>query len=303
MSTEGDTRERLLAWCDTMHGGQRDYTPYKNPGELRADIRAVLGAAPLPAEQEPGAPAQNAGAGGISNPRDVPGAQSVIHWLCELQGRVASHLGYDHPADCFCGDSGYWPLKRAEDYRNDGKAVAFIEAATLKALSASGGSLPDAHAGALTEPARKRPRTPVPPGEDASGSVSAPAGSLSDTRTEEEQVRRALDRLADWDAMDAFGAVLAARDRLVAAAGAANTERDERECERDMAEAALEDAVAGRDAAEAALTRAENAITEAVTELRFRADRIDDVPYSRLTLRSLADALAAGVSDTGNDKA
>ncbi len=75
--------------------------------------------------------------GTVTNPRDVPGAHKMIRRLCALQAHVASEvLGYDHPADCFCGDEGFWPLEAADDYRNEGKAVDFIVDATLTAVIA-----------------------------------------------------------------------------------------------------------------------------------------------------------------------
>jgi hypothetical protein len=47
---------------------------------------------------------------------------------------VSEVLGHDDPADCFCGDEGYWPYDGPADYRNAGKAVEFIETATLEAI-------------------------------------------------------------------------------------------------------------------------------------------------------------------------
>ena len=44
----------------------------------------------------------------ISNPMDVPQAAEIIERLCLLQARVCEvALGYDDPADCFCGKSGF----------------------------------------------------------------------------------------------------------------------------------------------------------------------------------------------------
>lgn len=72
----------------------------------------------------------------VNNSRDVPGAHAIIRRLCALQAHVCSQaLGYDHAADCFCGDEGFWPLESADDYRNDGKAIEFIEDAVLAALA------------------------------------------------------------------------------------------------------------------------------------------------------------------------
>ena len=72
----------------------------------------------------------------ISNPRDVPDAHAVIRRLCALQAYVVTEvLGHDDPADCFCGDEGFWPLEDPDDYRNACKAIAFIEDATLLAVA------------------------------------------------------------------------------------------------------------------------------------------------------------------------
>jgi hypothetical protein len=71
----------------------------------------------------------------VANPRDVPAAHAIIRRLCALQAHVCSEvLGYDHPADCFCGDEGFWPLEDPDDYRNDAVAVEFIENAVLVAI-------------------------------------------------------------------------------------------------------------------------------------------------------------------------
>lgn len=72
----------------------------------------------------------------FSNPRDVPAAQVIIRRLCALQAHVVTEvLGHDDPADCFCGDEGFWPLHQPDDFRNAGKAVDFIEEATLAAIA------------------------------------------------------------------------------------------------------------------------------------------------------------------------
>lgn len=72
----------------------------------------------------------------IENPRDVPAAHAIIRRLCALQSYVVTEvLGYDQPADCFCGDEGFWPLEDVDDYRNAGEAIKFIEDATLLAVS------------------------------------------------------------------------------------------------------------------------------------------------------------------------
>lgn len=286
--------------------------------EYADDLRHLAaGAAPPPAEQEQGAP-QERGAGGITNPHDVPKAQAVIHWLCELQARVAEHLGSDDPADCFCGESGFWPLKRAEDYRNAGKAVAFIEAATLKALSAQ---------------------------PDASPGCAPAAGSLSDTRTGDDaalvqEQLEAGDRLSYvWEGSEydsaPWGAAYAALARLVA--GAANTERDEARAaligvmpldlmarvdawllsnqkarsdvrhqlfplgmvqgwiaRAESAEAERDESVAGRDAAVAALMWIET--HAAVAKASWAQEALVAIED-----RARAALVAAGVSDTGSE--
>lgn len=62
--------------------------------------------------------------------------KEVLERLCKLQGEVAAHVGYDHAADCFCGQGGFWesPSYRESDYRNDGVALEFIEKAVRDAL-------------------------------------------------------------------------------------------------------------------------------------------------------------------------
>ena len=58
-------------------------------------------------------------------------ADEAIRRLCILTGEVSKHQNYQHAADCFCGErSG-----RTEDYRNEGVALAFIEAATRAAMA------------------------------------------------------------------------------------------------------------------------------------------------------------------------
>lgn len=67
----------------------------------------------------------------IENPREVPKAHAIIRRLCALQAYVVTEiLDHDQPADCFCGDEGFWPLKDADDFRNAGEAIKFIEDAT-----------------------------------------------------------------------------------------------------------------------------------------------------------------------------
>jgi hypothetical protein len=75
--------------------------------------------------------------GACASPRDVPAAHAIIRRLCALQAHVVTEvLGHDNPADCFCGDEGFWPLDDPGDYRNAGLAIEFIETATLAAIAA-----------------------------------------------------------------------------------------------------------------------------------------------------------------------
>lgn len=72
----------------------------------------------------------------IESPRNVPEAQKLIRRLCALQAHVVTEvLGHDEAHDCFCGDEGYWPLRSAEDFCNEGGAVDFIVEATLAAIA------------------------------------------------------------------------------------------------------------------------------------------------------------------------
>ncbi len=61
----------------------------------------------------------------------------MIERLCALQDEVTKLLGPDHAADCFCGAGGFWPIRHADDYRNEGLAVAFIERVTRAAIKAA----------------------------------------------------------------------------------------------------------------------------------------------------------------------
>jgi hypothetical protein len=56
--------------------------------------------------------------------------REAITRFCALMGKVRERLG--GPADCFCPGSYRDPT----GYRNDGKAIEYIEAATLAALAA-----------------------------------------------------------------------------------------------------------------------------------------------------------------------
>lgn len=73
---------------------------------------------------------------GKLKPSDVRQAQQYIARLCKLQAEVSEAIdpAAHRPADCFCGESGYWPLLRVENYRNDGHAIDFIENAVREAI-------------------------------------------------------------------------------------------------------------------------------------------------------------------------
>lgn len=66
-------------------------------------------------------------------------AKEVIGRLCLLQGVVTEHIGFDYAADCFCKESGFWSSDDYggtfdEGYRNDGKALEFIEQAVREKI-------------------------------------------------------------------------------------------------------------------------------------------------------------------------
>ena len=66
-------------------------------------------------------------------------AKEVIARLCELQARVGDHVGWEYAADCFCGKYGLWGIggydgTKANGYRNDGKALEFIEQAVKEKI-------------------------------------------------------------------------------------------------------------------------------------------------------------------------
>lgn len=65
--------------------------------------------------------------------------REVLRRLCELQAQVHERVvGYDEAADCFCKEGGFWSESRysrnEDEYRNDGGAVAYIEAAVQRCL-------------------------------------------------------------------------------------------------------------------------------------------------------------------------
>ena len=70
---------------------------------------------------------------------DIKDHTDAIVRMCELQERVAQHIGYDHSADCFCGKGGFWRSEYFDGtakngYRNDGKHIEFIEAAVQEKI-------------------------------------------------------------------------------------------------------------------------------------------------------------------------
>lgn len=68
----------------------------------------------------------------------------AIERLCKLQSEVQERvIGYGHSADCFCGKGGFWGCDGYDGsfeggYRNDGKAIEFIESAVREKLEAMG---------------------------------------------------------------------------------------------------------------------------------------------------------------------
>lgn len=68
-------------------------------------------------------------------PADVYEVHQIVARLCRLQDLVSDEVfGYEYASDCFCGEGGVWPLREAKDYRNDYKAIEFIENAVASAL-------------------------------------------------------------------------------------------------------------------------------------------------------------------------
>lgn len=73
-------------------------------------------------------------------------ASEVIERLCKLQAEVCIQIGRGEAADCFCGKGGFWGAEGYDGtheggYRNDGKALEFIEAAVREKLSGGQGSV------------------------------------------------------------------------------------------------------------------------------------------------------------------
>jgi hypothetical protein len=61
----------------------------------------------------------------------------VIERLCNLHSEAAGYVGLEYAADCFCGNSGFWHVhgyNPERDYRNEGKALEFIEAAVREKI-------------------------------------------------------------------------------------------------------------------------------------------------------------------------
>lgn len=68
-------------------------------------------------------------------PQDVVEVRDIWASLCRLQEEVMNEVvGYQHSADCFCGEGGFWPLVDGFDYRNELLAIDFIERATRDAI-------------------------------------------------------------------------------------------------------------------------------------------------------------------------
>ena len=66
-------------------------------------------------------------------------AKDAIKRVCELQDKVAAHVGYEYSADCFCGHGGFWNVQGYDGtfkggYRNDAVAIEFIEAAVAEKI-------------------------------------------------------------------------------------------------------------------------------------------------------------------------
>lgn len=66
-------------------------------------------------------------------------ANDVIRRLCVLQAKVSGQLGNVGAADCFCGEGGFWKSDGYNGtfdggYRNDGKAIEFIEQAVAEKI-------------------------------------------------------------------------------------------------------------------------------------------------------------------------
>jgi hypothetical protein len=80
-------------------------------------------------------------AGTIPKPvADEPlSAQDIVTRLCDLQASLFAELPNVESADCFCQKGGYWGTENyggtfAEGYRNDGRALKFIEDAVREKL-------------------------------------------------------------------------------------------------------------------------------------------------------------------------
>ena len=64
--------------------------------------------------------------------------EEVILRFCRLQAKVCQEaIGFSYAADCICAQRANGGVEIEEDlYRNDGKALEFIEKATEKAIAA-----------------------------------------------------------------------------------------------------------------------------------------------------------------------
>lgn len=66
-------------------------------------------------------------------------AKEVIERFCKLQRLAAEQVGFVYAADCFCQQSGFWGAQGYggtfdTGYRNDGKALEFIEQAVREKI-------------------------------------------------------------------------------------------------------------------------------------------------------------------------
>jgi len=73
-------------------------------------------------------------------------ASEAIERLCRLVGEVYSRMDGSTASDCFCGRHGLWGVPgyggtAASGYRNDGRALEFVEE-TVRAVLAAGQTPP-----------------------------------------------------------------------------------------------------------------------------------------------------------------
>lgn len=74
-------------------------------------------------------------------------AGKIVERLCKLQEEVRAFLNDDLPADCFCGEGGFWSSypddygpTHEQGYRNAGSCVEFIEQAVREKIASKGAS-------------------------------------------------------------------------------------------------------------------------------------------------------------------